>query len=127
MTKTHRYLFAAAALSLLLATALGAYGTHGLQGSLDASAWSAYETAVQYQFYHGLGLIGTTLIAGRFPESRLIALSSWLLLVGMILFCGSLYATTFGAPAAIGGLAPIGGSAFMAGWLAAGIGVVQAR
>ena len=127
MTNAHRYLFAAGALSLLLATVLGAYGTHGLQGSLSASAWSAYETAVQYQFYHGLGLIGTTLIAGRFPGSKLIALSGWLLLIGMIFFCGSLYAVTFGAPASVGALAPIGGSAFMAGWLAVGVGVLRAR
>jgi len=127
MTYTHRILFAAAALSLLEATVLGAYGTHALQGSLSASAWSAYETAVQYQFYNSLGLIGTTLIAGKFPDSRLIALSGWLLLAGLILFCGSLYATSFGAPSAVGALAPFGGSAFMAGWLALAVGVLRAR
>ncbi|MFL2546660.1 MAG: DUF423 domain-containing protein [Candidatus Rariloculaceae bacterium] len=127
MPSTQRFLLAAAAFSLLLATALGAYGTHGLQGTLSATAWSAYETAIRYQFYHGLGMIGTTLLAGRYPDSRAIAASGWLLLAGIVLFCGSIYATSFGAPAAIGGLAPAGGTAFMAGWLALGVGVLRAR
>lgn len=127
MLTAHRFLFAAAAISLLLATVLGAFGTHALQGSLSAGAWSAYETAVQYQFYHGLGLICTTLLAERYPGSRALALSGWLLLAGIILFCGSLYLLAFGAPTALGMITPLGGTAFMAGWLALGIGVLRAR
>ncbi len=127
MTNAHRILLGAAALTLLLATALGAYGTHGLRESLTAAAWESYGTAVDYQFYHGLGLIGTTLIARRFPDSKLIALSGWLLLAGVILFCGGIYATVLGAPAAVGSIAPIGGSFFMLGWLAFGVGILRAR
>ena len=127
MLTANRYLFAAAALSLLLATVLGAYGTHGLQVSLSESAWGAYDKAVQYQFYHSLGLIGATLTAAKYPDSRLIALSGWLLLTGIVLFCGSIYATSFGAPAVVGAVTPIGGTAFMAGWLALTIGVLRAR
>ncbi len=128
MTKNvHRFLLGAAALALLVATVLGAYGTHGLRDTLTAAAWDSYETAIAYQFYHGLGLIGTTLIAERYPESRLIALSGWLLLAGIIVFCGSIYATTLGAPAAVGSVAPLGGMAFMLGWLALGVGLVRTR
>ncbi len=128
MTKNvHRFLLGAAALALLAATLLGAYGTHSLRDTLTAAAWDAYETAIAYQFYHGLGLIGTTLVAQRYPGSRLIALSGWLLLAGIILFCGSIYATTMGAPAAIGSLAPLGGMAFMLGWLALAVGLARAR
>ncbi len=128
MTKNvHRFLLGAAALALLAATLLGAYGTHSLRDTLTAAAWDAYETAIAYQFYHGLGLIGTTLVAQRYPGSRLIALSGWLLLAGMILFCGSIYATTLGAPAAIGSVAPLGGMAFMLGWLALGVGLALTR
>ncbi len=127
MTITQRFLLGSAALSLLLATLLGAYGTHGLRDSLSAAAWDSYATAVQYQFYHGLGLIGTTLVAQRYPASKLIALAGWLLLTGIILFCGSIYATTFGAPANVGSMAPIGGLAFMLGWLSFGVGVATAR
>ena len=128
MTKNvHRFLLGAAAIALLVATVLGAYGTHGLRDTLTAAAWDSYETAIAYQFYHGLGLIGTTLIAERYPESRLIALSGWLLLAGIIVFCGSIYATTLGAPAAVGSVAPLGGMAFMLGWLALGVGLVRTR
>ena len=127
MTRTHRFLLAAAAVSLCLATGLGAYGTHGLQGSISASAWSAFETAVAYQFYHSLGLLGAALIAERNPDSKAILLGAWLLLSGVVLFCGSIYATSFGAPAAIGSVAPLGGTAFMLGWLSLAVGIVSAR
>ena len=127
MTITQRFLLGSAALALLLATVLGAYGTHGLRDSLSAAAWDSYATAVQYQFYHGLGLIGTTLVAQRYPASKLIAMAGWLLLTGVILFCGSIYATTFGAPASVGSVAPIGGLAFMLGWLSLGVGVATIR
>ncbi len=125
MILSYRIFLVAGALALLLAIMLGAYGAHGLEGSLSANAWSAYQTAVQYQFIHGLGLIATVLLAHRFPGSKLIAASSWLLLIGIILFCGSIYATSFGAPASLGALAPYGGIAFMLGWLALAIGVLR--
>ena len=98
-----------------------------LQVSLSDSAWGAYERAVEYQFYHSLGLIGTILLAAKHPDSRLIALSGWLLIAGIILFCGAIYATSFGAPAIVGAVAPIGGTAFMAGWLALTIGIIKTR
>jgi uncharacterized membrane protein YgdD (TMEM256/DUF423 family) len=127
MTLSHRILLGSSALALLVATMLGAYGAHGLQGSQSTNAWSAYQTAVQYQFIHGLGLIATVLVSRACPVSKLIAASSWLLLIGIILFCGSIYATSFGAPPSFSALAPYGGSAFMLGWLALGIGVLRIR
>lgn len=126
MTTMHRVLFCAGAVALLLATALGAYGAHGLSGA-PANVVSAYQTAVEYQFYHGLGLIVTTLVAERYPQSRAISASGWLLLIGIVFFCGTIYATTFGAPAAIGSLAPVGGISFMLGWAALAVGVIRAR
>ena len=109
-------------LVLFAATALGAYGTHGVQGVVDAVRWSAYEVAVDYQFYHGLGIVVAGILADRFPDSRLLAWSGWVLLAGVAGFSGSIYATTFGAPAAIGSLAPLGGLAMMAGWLLLAVG-----
>ena len=124
MALHHHILFASGAFALLLAVMLGAYGAHGMQGSPSAGA---YQTAVDYQFIHGLGLILVTLLAQRYPALKLINASAWLLLAGIVLFCGSIYATSFGAPAFLGSLAPIGGSAFMLGWLALGFGVLRAR
>ena len=114
------------ALVLFAATVLGAYGTHGVQGVMDAASWSAYEVAVDYQFYHGLGIIAAGILADRFPDSRSIAWSGWVLLAGIVGFSGSIYATTFGAPDAVGALAPLGGLAMMAGWLLLALGVWQA-
>lgn len=119
-------LIATGCLVLFAATALGAYGTHGVQGVVDAARWSAYEVAVDYQFYHGLGIVAAGILADRFPGSRLIAWSGWVLLAGVIGFSGSIYATTFGAPAAIGTLAPLGGLTMMAGWLLLALSVWRA-
>ena len=120
-------LVAAGALTLLVATALGAYGTHGVQGVVDAASWSAYQTAVDYQFYHGLGIILAGILAHGYPAARWTAVSGWVLLAGTAVFCGSIYATTFGAPEAIGSVAPVGGLALMAGWLLLALGALRAR
>ncbi len=127
MTNTQRIQLAAAAVALFLATLLGAFGTHALRDSFDASAWDIYTTAVEYQFYHGLGLLGTAIVSAHFPDSGLIRTAGWLLLAGMPLFCGSLYLLAFGAPSLLGAVAPIGGMAFMLGWLAVAIGVLRER
>ena len=119
-------LIAAGGLVLFAATALGAYGAHGVQGVVDAARWSAYEVAVDYQFYHGLGMVAAGILAVQFPGSRLIAWSGWVLFAGIIGFSGSIYATTFGAPVAIGALAPLGGIAMMAGWLLLALGAWRA-
>ena len=120
-------LIAIGALTLFLATALGAYGTHGVQGVVDAASWRAYGVAVDYQFYHGLGIVAAGVLAERYPGARWIAVSGWVLLAGTSVFCGSIYATTFGAPAAVGALAPIGGLTLMAGWLTLAVGVLRVR
>jgi len=124
MTKLHRCLLALGALALLLATALGAYGTHALRGTVSAESWEAFRTALEYQFYHGLGLIAVALVAERCPRSRWIMASGGLLVVGLILFCGSIIATTLGAPASVGAAAPIGGTCFMGAWLALAVGLL---
>ena len=115
------------ALALLLATGLGAYGTHALAGQVPAATWNAFNTAVDYHFYHGLGLIAVAALAEARPQFTLFQLAGWLLVAGIILFCGSIYATAFGAPAAVSGAAPLGGSAFMAAWLILGLGAWRAR
>ena len=111
---------------LFAATGLGAYGTHGVRGIVDAAGWNAYEVAVDYQFYHGLGILAVGILADRFPDSRAIAVSGWILLAGTITFSGSIYATTFGAPDSVGALAPVGGLAMMVGWLVLAVGVWRA-
>jgi len=116
MVTQAKWLLCFAGLSLLCATVGGAAASHAL-ASLDDSALRAFSTAVDFQFYHGLGLIGIVLVGERRGAGHLIWLAAWLLVAGTVLFCGSIYATTFGAPDFIGSAAPTGGVAFMAGWL----------
>ena len=116
MSKRARLLLCVAGLFLFCATAGGAVGSHVL-GALDAETLHAFGTAVDFQFFHGLGLIGVTLVAERYPLRRGLWLSAWLIVAGVALFCGSIYATTFGAPEALGSAAPLGGMSLIAGWL----------
>lgn len=110
-------LVSAAGVSLLLATIVGAVGSHALTFA-DAQALRSFETAVQFQFFHGLGVIAIAIVglAGRGGQLRAVA--AWLMLAGTLLFCGSIYARALGMAPGIVAAAPYGGVAFMLGWLA---------
>jgi uncharacterized membrane protein YgdD (TMEM256/DUF423 family) len=111
-----RRVLAAAGLLLALATALGAFGAHALKAHLSAERLQVYDTAVRYHFFHALGLLGIGL-AFRSFESDLLRWAAVLVFAGIVLFCGSLYALTFGAPRIVGPITPLGGLALIAGWL----------
>jgi uncharacterized membrane protein YgdD (TMEM256/DUF423 family) len=106
----------AAGLLLALATACGAFGAHALKGALAPERLALWETAVRYQFFQALGLIGVAL-AMRDGASAALRAAATLIVAGVILFCGSLYALSFGAPRLLGALTPLGGLAWIAGWL----------
>ena len=110
-------LLSAAGVSLLLATIAGAVGSHALTFN-DAQALRSFETAVQFQFFHGLGVIAIVLVGLAGRGGKLRAAAAWLMIAGTVLFCGSIYARALGAPGDIVGAAPYGGVAFMLGWLA---------
>jgi uncharacterized membrane protein YgdD (TMEM256/DUF423 family) len=112
-----KLLLSLAALSLLLATIAGAVGSHALTFA-DAQAVRSFETAVQVQFFHGLGVILITLIGLAGTGGTLRAGAAWLMLGGTVLFCGSIYARALGASPEVVTAAPYGGIAFMVGWLA---------
>jgi len=110
-------LLSAAGVSLLVATIAGAVGSHALP-LVDEQARRSVETAVQFQFFHGLGVIAVTLVGLSGRGGTLRALAGWLMVAGTVLFCGSIYARTLGADPGIVAVAPYGGVAFMLGWLA---------
>jgi uncharacterized membrane protein YgdD (TMEM256/DUF423 family) len=115
---THKnLLLSLSGLSLLVATIAGAVGSHALAFP-DAQALRSFETAVHFQFFHGLGVIALVLVglAGRGGFVR--GCAAWLMLAGTVLFCGSIYARALGAAPGIVGVAPYGGVAFMVAWLA---------
>ena len=96
------------------AVALGAFGAHALRGVLDADAQRIWHTAVDYQFWHALALLAVS--QARSSRWRLAAAAAFAL--GMVLFCGSLYALALGAPRLTGAVTPLGGVCFILGWLA---------
>jgi uncharacterized membrane protein YgdD (TMEM256/DUF423 family) len=90
---------AAAGVLLALATACGAFGAHALKTQLAPERLQLWETAVRYQFFQALGLLGIGLTLRVIPAPALRAAAA-LIVAGVVLFCGSLYALSFGAPAA---------------------------
>lgn len=108
-----RRYFALGAIVVLLSVAIGAFGAHVLEPRLTAKALNSFHTAARYQTYHGLGLIIVALVAEKHRIARYAGVA---FAVGIVLFCGSLYALALGSPRAFGAVAPIGGLAFMVGW-----------
>jgi uncharacterized membrane protein YgdD (TMEM256/DUF423 family) len=103
--------------------ALGAFGAHGLKARLSPDMLGLWHTAVQYHAWHALGLLAV----GLSIESIWARAAGWLLVAGILLFSGSLYALALGAPRGLGIVTPLGGLALIAGWIAFGIGVIYAR
>lgn len=106
-----------AALFGATAVALGAFGAHALRGTLDDHALSIWHTAVEYQFWHALALLAVGVLA-RDSETSALHCAMGAFTIGVVLFCGSLYALALGAPGFIGIITPVGGVALIAGWFA---------
>ncbi|MDQ3186686.1 MAG: DUF423 domain-containing protein [Pseudomonadota bacterium] len=104
------------AINAFFCVALGAFGAHGLKQKLTIDMLAVYQTGVQYHFYHALGLVAVGLILQHFPHSRLVALSGWLMLAGIVLFSVSLYALSLTGIRGLGAITPLGGIAFLSAW-----------
>lgn len=97
-----------------LTVVLGAFGAHALKARLDAEQLAWWHTAVQYHGAHALALVALGLFAER---AKVGALAGWCFVLGIVLFCGTLYAMALGAPRWFGAITPIGGAAFIVAWL----------
>jgi uncharacterized membrane protein YgdD (TMEM256/DUF423 family) len=117
-----RWALTAAGVLLALATGAGALGAHTLKSHWAPERLDVYDTAVRYQFYHSLGLLGIGLVL-RASDLGALRAAAMLIVAGIILFCGSLYALTLGAPRIIGAVTPLGGLALIAGWAAFAYGI----
>ena len=109
---------ATGAVLLALAVILGAFGAHGLQNRLDDYSRGVYEKAVFYHFLHAIGILVVAVLSrtGTFPQQATDTVC-WCLLVGIVLFSGSLYALALTGNRALGMITPFGGLAFILGWL----------
>ncbi|GGG75044.1 DUF423 domain-containing protein [Paenibacillus radicis (ex Gao et al. 2016)] len=108
--------FAIGAFGAALAVALGAFGAHGLKEVLSERLLDIFETGVRYHMYHSLGLMLVALLADRLGESKLLRTGANLLVAGVVIFSGSLYALALSDVSVLGAITPIGGVAFLGGW-----------
>lgn len=117
-----RTFVALAALFAALAVAAGAFGAHGLKGRLAPEMLEIFETAARYQMYHALGLLLVSVAVVRWPAT---AFAGWCMVAGIVVFCGSLYVLSLTGVRWLGAITPIGGLAFIVGWLALALAAVR--
>ncbi|WP_101758556.1 DUF423 domain-containing protein [Oceanicoccus sp. KOV_DT_Chl] len=113
-----------AAISGLMAVAIGAFGAHGLKARLTEDLMAVYQTGVQYHFYHTLALMLVGTLALQMPMP-LLNWSGCLFIVGMIIFSGSLYLLALTGIKWLGAITPLGGVAMIAGWLSLAVAVYK--
>jgi len=101
---------------MFLAVGLGAFGAHALQKRLSPEMLAIFETGVRYQVYHALGLFAVAWVSSKNPDSLANA-AGWAITFGIVVFSGSLYALALTGTRWLGAITPIGGVAFLAGWI----------
>ncbi|MEZ5558490.1 MAG: DUF423 domain-containing protein [Pseudomonadales bacterium] len=114
--------------------ALGAFGAHGLKARISEAALATWSTAVTYQLTHALALLGVGIwlrfmqASAHSPAGTVITalgVAGWAMALGVVLFSGSLYALALGGPKLLGPVTPLGGLAFIAGWLALAVAALR--
>ena len=107
-----------AGISGALAVGLGAFGAHGLEALLVQNGrLDTFETAVNYHFYHTLGLLGLGILALLKPDWKEISSAALSMILGILIFSGSLYVLSLTGITWLGAITPIGGIGFIMGWL----------
>jgi uncharacterized membrane protein YgdD (TMEM256/DUF423 family) len=124
----NRTFLLAAAILGFLAVGIGAFGAHALEAHFEANPdrEPTYETAVQYQMFHVVGLLAVAYLDGQ-RANRMIKVAGWLFVAGTLLFCGSLYILAVFQISPMGAVAPFGGVSFLGGWALLGLVGLQER
>lgn len=117
-------LAAAGAVNAFLAVAAGAFGAHGLKDRLEPELLIIFETGARYHMYHALGLFALAWLAAR--GARGAALAGGVMLVGIAIFSGSLYALALSGERWLGAITPLGGLALLTGWALAALAALRA-
>ena len=103
-----------------IGVALGAFGAHGLRGRLSPEMLAVFETGVRYHMYHALAILATAAIMPRI-DCRAVVIAGWAFTTGILLFSGSLYALALSGVTVLGAVTPLGGVAFLVGWISLAI------
>ena len=110
-----RLFFGLASIAGALAVILGAFGAHTLKGKIEPELLTAFETGVRYHMYHAVALLAVA--QARLSGALMQAAAAWLFLAGIALFSGSLYVLSLTGVRWLGAITPVGGLAFIFGWL----------
>lgn len=113
------------AINAFIAVSLGAFGAHGLADKLEPKYLDIWKTGVTYQMFHAFGILAVALLLGKAASSSLFSWSGWLMLIGIILFSGSLYVLSLTRINLVGIITPFGGVSFLAAWILMIIGAVK--
>ncbi|MBM4761595.1 DUF423 domain-containing protein [Bacillus sp. B15-48] len=105
------------AVNAFLSVALGAFGAHGLEGKVEQKYLETWQTGVTYQMFHAVGLLIIGVLLGHLPANSLLTWSGWLMVIGIILFSGSLYVLTLTKISILGAITPLGGVSFLIAWV----------
>lgn len=114
-----KFFLIAGAVNAMLSVAFGAFGAHLLEGRVADKYLDTWQTAVQYQMFHSIGLIAIAILMSSSLIGNLGSLSwaGYLMLAGIIIFSGSLYVLSLTGISILGAITPIGGVAFIAAWI----------
>ena len=112
----NRVMIAAGAINAALAVAAGAFGAHALRDRLDARALEVFDTGARYHMYHALAILATAALLPRI-DGRAVLVAGWSFMAGIVLFSGSLYALALSGVSTLGAITPLGGVAFLIGWI----------
>jgi uncharacterized membrane protein YgdD (TMEM256/DUF423 family) len=122
---TAKLLLVLGSLNAALAVILGAFGAHALKARLSEQMLAAYQTGVQYHFYHALGLLIVGVLVMHLPSSSWLKWSGLLMFSGVILFSGSLYLLALTNIRWLGAITPLGGTAFITAWVLLAVAVYR--
>ena len=118
INRPQRLFLVLGAINGLLTVALGAFGAHALKRVVDEQGLAWWQTAVHYHGLHALALLAVGLLALHLAPSRALRTAGWSFLVGITLFCGSLYLMALTGVRGLGAVTPLGGVAFLVAWTA---------
>lgn len=122
-----KFFIIAGAINGFLSVALGAFGAHALKERLTERYLAIWETAVQYQMFHAVALIaiGILLHPNLLGPNGSLSGAGYAILIGIIIFSGSLFALALSGVGVLGAITPIGGVAFLIGWILLIVAVVK--
>jgi uncharacterized membrane protein YgdD (TMEM256/DUF423 family) len=110
-----------------LAVILGAFGAHMLKARVSPEMLNVYQVGSHYHFYHAIGMLIIGLLAAQIHNDAAVQLSGFLMLAGIVLFCGSLYLLAVTGITWLGAVAPLGGLAFIAAWSVLAVAALRAK